>query len=159
MASVDAPDADDERADDAALAAYATALAEGIAAAIGPWVIASVERGAGGLDLAEEAAAAAEVARREVGGAVRDLLARDVDAQATTPLALVRGAVRHPTAVLASAGVAPVARDPVAVEAFPDDPYDLTPGSLADLAPDLTDAGIAWGAAKAHTVLRRRRKG
>jgi hypothetical protein len=59
--------------------------------------------------------------------------------------------------VLAGAGVPPVARDPVAVEAFPDDPYDLTPGSLADLDPGLVEAGIAWGAAKAHTVLRRRR--
>jgi hypothetical protein len=157
MASVDAPDADDERADAAALAAYASALAEGIEAAIGPWVVAAVERRAGGLDLSEEAGAAAEVARREVGGAVRELLARDVDAQATTPLTLVRGAVRHPTAVLAAAGIPPVARDPVALEAFPDDPYDLTPGSLADLDPELVEAGIVWGAAKAHTVLRRRR--
>jgi len=45
----------------------------------------------------------------------------------------------------------------VAAEAFPDDPYDLTPGSLADLDPELVHAGISWGAAKAHTVLRRRR--
>ena len=157
MACVEAPDADDEDADARALARYASALADGIGAAIGPWVIAAVERRSGGLDLSEEARAAAEVAGQEVGGAVRELLALDVDAQPTTPLALVRGAVRYPTAVLTAAGVPPVGRDPVAAEAFPDDPYDLTPGSLADLAPDLVEAGIVWGAAKAHTVLRRRR--
>jgi hypothetical protein len=92
-----------------------------------------------------------------VGPAVRALLARDVDQQATTPLTIVRGAVRFPTGVLADAGVAPVDRDPVAAEAFPDDVYDLTPGSFADLHPDLVEAGIAWGAAKAHTILRRRK--
>ena len=88
---------------------------------------------------------------------MRALLALDVDAQPTTPLALVRGAVRYPTEVLASAGVRPVDRDPMAAEGFPDDVYDLTPGSLADLDPALVEAGIAWGAAKAHTVLRRRK--
>ena len=146
-------------ADAAALAGYATALADGIDAAIGPWVVAAVERRSAGRDLRGAAATAAQRAQEEVGSAVRALLARDVDAQATTPLALVRGAVRYPTEVLAAAGVPPVDRDPVAAEGFPDDVYDLTPGSLADLDPDLVEAGITWGAAKAHTVLRRRRVG
>ncbi|MBV9952318.1 MAG: hypothetical protein JO291_10230 [Acidimicrobiia bacterium] len=150
---MDASSAEDE----AALAEYASTLADGIEAAVGPWVIASVERRAGALDLTREATAAAEEARRAVGAAVRELLGLDVDAQRTTPLALVRGAVRHPTGVLARAGVPPVVRDPVATEAFPDDPYDLTPGSLADLDPDLVEVGIVWGAAKAHVILRRRR--
>jgi hypothetical protein len=144
-------------ADAAALAQYAEALAEGIDAAIGPWVIAAVSRRSGERDLEVEAAVAARQAQQDVGSAVRALLALDVDAQPTTPLALVRGAVRYPTEVLASAGVRPVDRDPMAAERFPDDVYDLTPGSLADLDPALVEAGIAWGAAKAHTVLRRRK--
>jgi hypothetical protein len=147
----------DDPVDASALTRYATALADGIEAAIGPWVLASVDRRAGGRDLREVAAPAAEGARRAVGPAVRDLLARDVEQQPTTPLALVRSAVRFPTQVLADAGVDPVGRDPLATAAFPDDLYDLTPGSLADLDPDLVEAGIVWGAAKAHTILRRRR--
>jgi hypothetical protein len=149
---------DQHDADAAALSRYAAALADGIEAAIVPWVTAAVERRAGQLDLHEAASVAAEEARRDVGPAVRRLLELDVEAQPTTPLALVRGAVRFPTRVLAGAGVAAVHRDPVAVEAFPADIYDLTPGSLADLDPDLVEAGIVWGAAKAHTVLRRRRE-
>ena len=144
-------------ADAAALAEYAEALADGIDAAIGPWVIAAVSRRSGERDLEAEAAVAARQAQQDVGSAVRALLALDVDAQPTTPLALVRGAVRYPTEVLAAAGVRPVDRDPMAAEGFPDDVYDLTPGSLADLDPALVEAGIAWGAAKAHTVLRRRK--
>ena len=147
----------DDDGDAAMLTRCADALAGGVEAALAGWVVAAVERRAGRPDLRPAARAAGEEARREVGGAVRELLALDVDAQRTTPLALVRSAVRYPTRVLAGAGVPPVARDRVAVEAFPDDPYDLTPGSLADLDPDLVEAGIAWGAAKAHTVLRRRR--
>jgi hypothetical protein len=155
MAGVERPGADEA---EAALTGYARALADGIEAAIGPWVIAAVERRAGDLDLTAAASAAAEHARREVGVGVHRLLELDVDAQSTTPLAVVRSAVRYPTEVLAAAGVRPVVRDPVALEAFPDDVYDLTPGSLADLDPDLVEAGIVWGAAKAHTMMRRRRE-
>ena len=41
---------------------------------------------------------------------------------------------------------------------FPDDPYDLTPGSFADVDPSLHEPGLVWGAAKAHVVLARRRR-
>ena len=39
-----------------------------------------------------------------------------------------------------------------------DDDYDLIIADFADLTPDLAEAGIAWGAAKAHVVLARRRR-
>ena len=70
-------------------------------------------------DLEAEAAVAARQAQQDVGSAVRALLALDVDAQPTTPLALVRGAVRYPTEVLAAAGVRPVDRDPMAARGSP----------------------------------------
>ena len=82
--------------------------------------------------------------------------ATDVDQQWTNPLDLVRRAVSFPTDVLRKAGVAPVARDSFAVEVFPDDVYDLAPASFADVDPALSEAGIEWGAAKAHVVLNRR---
>ncbi|MEJ7583271.1 MAG: hypothetical protein WKF43_04120 [Acidimicrobiales bacterium] len=112
--------------------------------------------------VAAEARAAAAVAgdgaRDEVGPRLRELLALDVDEQPTGPLALLREAVRYPTAVLRDVGVTPVPRDAFAERAFPDDVYGLAPASFADIDPDLTEPGVAWGAAKAHVILARRRR-
>ena len=150
-------------ADEAALRRYADSLATGIEAALPGWVVRCVERimiawaAEVPNDVEQEAAEAGQRAATEVGTRVRALLATDVDEQATGPLALVREAVRWPTAVLAAAGVPAVERDPFAERTFPDDVYDLAPASFADLDPTLQDAGIAWGAAKAHVVLARRK--
>ncbi len=43
----------------------------------------------------------------------------DIDEQRTTPLALIRGAVRYPTEVLRAAGVPPVERDRFAAAGVP----------------------------------------
>jgi hypothetical protein len=93
-----------------------------------------------------------------VGPLVRELLAADIDEQRTGPLALVRAAVRYPASVLSAAGVLPVQRDADAVRLFPDDAFDLSPGSFAELHPDLRVPGLEWGAAKAY-VHRRRHAG
>ena len=106
-------------------------------------------------DVATAAAAAGEQARAEVGGEVRRLLLADIDEQRTTPLALLRSAVRYPTGVLREAGVPPVHRDRFASHSFPDDDYNLSPASWADVDPKLGDLGIAWGAAKAFEHKRR----
>ena len=140
----------------------ASALADGIEAALPGWVERSVARvfmawcgrpvdGA----VAAAATAAGERARDEIGPRVRALLAADIDEQRSTPLAIVRSAVRYPGEVLRDAGVRPVARDDFAVRSFPDDDYDLAPASFADIDPSLTDVGIAWGAAKAFEHKRR----
>ena len=92
----------------------------------------------------------------EVGAAVRALLALDIDEQRSTPLSLLREAVRYPTEVLRRAGVEPVGeRDDVRVRLFPDDVYDLSPAAFADVDPRLTEPGLVWGAAKAYEHLRR----
>ena len=70
-------------------------------------------------------------------------------------MALVRAAVRYPSEVLASAGVPPVERDEFAQRAFPEDRYDLSPATFADLDPALVNLGIEWGAAKAFEHKRR----
>lgn len=151
--------------DEAALARYGQALAEGIERALPGWVVANVERllvawfGVADPAVVEHAEAAGSAASAEVGPQVRALLDQDVDQQRTTPLALVRGAVHHPTAVLADAGVPPVQRDALAVKQHPDDVYDLTPATFADLDPALHEAGLAWGAAKAHVHLKRHGRG
>jgi hypothetical protein len=48
-----------------------------------------------------------------------------------------------------------VERDPFAERAFPDDLYDLSPASFADVDPELAEVAITWGAAKAFVHKRR----
>src|SRR5690606_8472251 len=110
-------DRPDDPGDAEALARHATALAEAVDAAIPGWVARAVR---GILDaqgipvdpaLAAEIEAAGERARADGAPRVRRLLAADVDEQAGNPLAVLRGLVRYPTAVLQAAGARPVARD------------------------------------------------
>jgi len=75
-----------------------------------------------------------------------------------TPLEILRSAAAFPTAVLLSAGVEVARRDDLDVRRDPDDVYALAPATFADLGPEAGDAGIAWGAAKAHVHLARRRE-
>ena len=155
MVEPTAPLADDE----ARLAALAQRLADGIVAALPGWIARCVAARSAGVVLDDDAVAdAGRRAVREVGPLVRDLLAADIDEQRTGPLALVRAAVRYPASVLSAAGVLPVQRDADAVRLFPDDAFDLSPGSFAELHPDLRVPGLEWGAAKAY-VHRRRHAG
>ena len=138
-------------------------LAAALDAAIGPWVVASVERivrayrGDVPPAVAEAARRAAERARTEVGAELRAFLATDVDEQRTNPLAILRSAVRYPTAVLGDAGIPPVRRDEFKERAFPDDIYDLAPATWTDIGAAVQDAGIVWSAWQAKTGLDRRR--
>ncbi len=91
---------------------HATALAEGIEAALPGWVERSVASimttwaGAVPPAVAEQARVAGRHAAAEVGPQVRALLEADIDDQRTTPLAIVRqAAVRYPTDVLVVADV------------------------------------------------------
>jgi hypothetical protein len=144
---------------------YATDLIEGIEAALGPWVERCVRdvmvawQGDVAASVVEAAHAAGLVASRQVTDQVRRLLETDIDDQRTTPLQLVRAAVRYPGEVLAGAGAPQPERDPFSEAAFPADVYDLSPASWAEIDPALSDAGLAWGAAKAFTHMQRHRTG
>lgn len=140
----------------------ATQLADLAIAALPGWVERCVaegcERGAvAAADLSAAARDAGLQCAAEIGPPLRDLLATDVDEQQSTPLSVLRCAVRFPTQVLADGGVPAPDRDDFDAARFPDDPYGLTPASFADIDPDLGPIGIAWGAAKAFEVLQRRR--
>jgi hypothetical protein len=161
--STDANRADDPD-DAAALARYSAELIEAVDAAVPGWIERIVaERWRAWTeedppsDVLGAAAAAGARARSEVVPALRELLDTDVDGQRTNPLAVIRRAAAHATGVLADAGVPPVRRDADAERLFPDDVYDLTPASFADLDPAVHEPGLVWGAAKAHVILRRRR--
>ena len=134
---------------------HGRALADGIEAALPGWVVRCVGRYLPDPGPEAEAEEAGARAAAEVGGAVRRLLALDIDEQRTTPLTILRDAVRYPADVLRAAGVPPVERDRFSQERFPDDDYDLTPAGFADIDPALAEVGLAWGAAKAWEHKRR----
>lgn len=141
--------------DDEQFAQIGHELVDGIGAVIDAWLVDCVVRFR--PDLSEQAASAASAGIPEVMAELRDLVGRDLDDQSTTPLTVLRRAVRIPTTVLAAAGVEPVRRDPFDVSSFPDDVYGLTPAAFTDVDPSLGGLGIRWGAAKAHVHLSRRR--
>lgn len=88
---------------------------------------------------------------------LRAAVGADVDAQRTNPLQILRDAVRFPTSVLSRAGVPHAKRDDMDVRINPDDVYGLAPAHWNDIDESLSGPGIVWGAAKAQTVLQRRR--
>ena len=106
------------------------------------------------LHAAKEAAA---LGRSEVSRQLQAALTVDVDVQRTNPLQVLRDAVSYPTAVLAELGVAPVERDEMDIRIMPGDVYGLSPAHWNDVSESLLEPGIIWGAAKAQTVLQRRR--
>ena len=158
------PTGDDDADDAARLVQYSADLVAGIEAALPRWVDAQVVRimlawsGEVPAAVRDEAGRAGRAARDELGPQVRALLALDIDEQRSNPMTIVRRAAAYPTAVLRSVGVPPVERDSSAEAQFPDDDYDLVPTRFADLDPSLHEAGLLWGAAKAHIHLQRRRR-
>ncbi|MEZ5340828.1 MAG: hypothetical protein R2706_05100 [Acidimicrobiales bacterium] len=147
-------------ADEALFATFGRDLVAAAEASVGPWVVRAVtERSGGALSdevaaRANEAATAATVA---VVAGLTELIETDIDQQRTTPLGVIRQAAQFATAVLDREGAPAVARDPDAVRLQPDDRYDLTIGSFSELSDELQEAGIKWGAGKAHLHLARRR--
>ncbi len=147
---------------DEALARLGAELADRVVAAVPGWVTRCVE-GALAVTHPERDAVLARAelaagrAQQVVADALGSLVRADVDAQRTTPLAVVRSVVPYPTEVLREAGVPPAPRGRFESERFPEDLYGLTPATLQALDPGLGDLALAWGAAKA--VAHRRRHG
>lgn len=140
---------------EATLAVCADRLYAAVESALDGWVLRSIARHAD-VDSTVTDAVVAQ-ARADVLPRLAQLLGQDIDDQRTTPLSVLRDAARFPTAVLAAAGVPAVARDRDAAARFPDDVYDLVPATFADIGPDVADAGLRWGAAKAFEHKRRHR--
>jgi hypothetical protein len=155
VVSVDGTPDDSGPDGDIQLARYATALADAIDGAVVPWLVGCVASRVSGHE--GEALAAAEAARRDVVPRIRDLLATDIDAQRATPLQLLRRGTAPVNRLLADAGATPPMRDDVSRRLDPDDVFDLGPAAYADLGPEVAEAGLVWGAAKAHVHLHRRR--
>lgn len=152
----------EQRADtdpEAAYARHCARLVEVAGRVVPRWIVRCVEtRHPGEVPAAvrREAEQAGETASAEVTRELSEIFTRDVDAETSTPLTVLRRASRHATAVLERAGVAPVERDAFDSARFPGDPYALAPASFADVDEELAEPGMVWGAAKAHLHLRRR---
>jgi hypothetical protein len=143
--------------------AYVQQLEDAVAGVLAAWLRRSVVDTArlAGVPATADLVAAAEAMSRDAAPVVlaqlHALLDTDVDEQRTNPLSILRGAVRHPTAVLQRFGIPPRRRDEFASNAFPEDVYGLSPATWADVDESLQEPGIIWGAWKAKTVLDRRR--
>ena len=147
------------------LAESGATIAEGVEAELAGWVERQVARildAWGRTDpstraRAERAAVdAGRAATTRVGAELRALFALDPSEQRATPLEIVRGAYREPTAVLEAVGIPPVARSDFDERAWPDDRYGLVIHDLGDLGDtELAPLHFAWGMAKAG-VLRAR---
>lgn len=143
--------------DEAALAERGARLTDAVAAALPGWVARSLRRRA--PDVTDDVVAAVTVeVEAEVVPPLRSLLARDVDDQRESPLAVVRRAAATLGGALDALGVPPAVRDDHQRSLFPDDDHDLVPATFADLSEEAGRAGIEWGAAKAF-VHRRRHRG
>lgn len=142
---------------------YSRQLVDAVDAVVVDWVSRIVRSvcDAQGIPLDESSdvlvARAADDARSEVRTRLTALLELDVDQQRSNPLDVLRRSVGHATSVLRELGARPVERDEFAQRVFPDDVYDLSPASFAQVDERLTEPGIIWGAWKAKTVLDRRR--
>jgi hypothetical protein len=149
--------------EEAHLAQAAERLVACIEASIAEWVERAVEEvvtvsgGEISPALREAAVAAGREARRQIPRAVGEVVRRDPDEQRATPLQVLRGAARYPTDVLVSFAVPARRRDRDAEARFPADVYDLVPAAFADLGPDVGEAGLVWGAARARVHQARHR--
>ena len=147
-----------DAAPDAVLAAAGLALGEAILGAIELWAE-NQAVSLGGAALADDGrAVGAEIGVR-IAPELLELLVADVDSQRGTPLTILRAAHGPLTELLRVHRVVELRRDPADVAAQPDDVFAIAPRSFSDLGPDVHDAGIRWGVAKAfaHRARHQRR--
>jgi hypothetical protein len=150
--------------DDRALARYGDELVRAVESSLGDWIESCVhsvlhEQGRSIDDQTATLISASRLdATRDVVAELRTVLALDADEQRKNPLSILRAAVRYPTQVLRAVGAKPIERDEFDRQSFPDDEFALTPAAFADFGSAVHDAGIVWGAAKAHVHLQRRKR-
>ncbi len=134
---------------------YGQVLCAAISEAIRPWLNSQVLSRVKMLD--DELDEAMEHAAVRVEKSIAELAAADVDAPLSGPLERIRQGVEPLNAVLDQRGVEPPRRNAMDQQMRPDDRHELGPMTFRDLGDAVHDAGIGWGAAKAHLHLQRRR--
>ncbi len=128
---------------------YARALIEAVERVTPAWVHAMVAQRVEMNDtIRADTDQAADRATEYMVARLTQLFLTDIDEQSTTPLAIMREAIKFPSSVLSEAGAGPVERDDYARRMFPDDIYGLTPATWSDIDESLAEVGLAWGASK-----------
>jgi hypothetical protein len=107
-----------------------------------------------GIDVSDAVAAAVDEGCTWLRDQLEALLSVPFARQARSPLEVFQEAMRFPTEVLEAEGIEAPDRDAVAGHALPGDRYDLAPASSQDLGEEAWRAHIAWGAAKAASIVR-----
>jgi hypothetical protein len=149
--------AETPRSDDEKYADFGAALAAAVDRSIRPWLRHTIGLRTGSSDLDATMTQAIEGAALDANDLLVALASADVDEPLSGPLERIRCAVSQLTPRLIEMGAEPVKRDPFDVQIRPDDLFALGPMAFADLGDDVQNAGITWGAAKAHLHQKRRR--
>ena len=136
-------------------ASTATPLRQAIAAAVRPWLESAVARR--GVAADPEVSELIEAVAAEVETSIAELVDADPDVPLSGPLERIRRTVVPVNEFLQRRDVPKPMRNTMDVEMHPEDLYDLGPMTFRDLGDEVHDAGITWGAAKAHLHLKRHR--
>lgn len=140
--------------DDDKFTQYGQVLNAAVSTAVRPWLIRELTIRVGSID--DDLARAIEESAEEVERAIAELVAADVDEPLSGPLERIRRSVAPLNAELDQRGVQPPTRNRLDQQMSPRDHHELGPMTFRDLSDAVHDAGITWGAAKAHLHLRRR---
>ncbi len=134
---------------------YGRALHAAVSEAVRPWLVREVSSRLGSAD--DELALLLEETAQDVERSIDELVGADVDQPLSGPLERIRLCVEPLNSELDRRGVEPPARNTVDRQLRPLDRHELGPMTFRDLSDGVHDAGINWGAAKAHLHLKRRR--
>lgn len=93
----------------------------------------------------------------KIDTALTSLFALDVEHQRMNPLQVLRDAASIVGDCLSRLGAQPAVRDEFERASLPTDVYGVGPLTWRDLGEQVHEAGIAWGAWKAATVISRHR--
>lgn len=143
--------------DEAKFLEHGQQLHRAVSGAIRPWLDALIESRVSGSSLTTELAETLDGITTAVDRSIAELINADVEKPLSGPLERIRREVEPLNDVLDRLGVSPPHRDPVDVQMRPGDRHALGPMTFRDLGDDVHEAGITWGAAKAHLHLQRRR--
>jgi hypothetical protein len=137
---------------------YGKRLRRAIAEAIRPWLDAVVESRVSNAALTADLADTLDDIAIAVDRSIAELINADADEPLSGPLERIRREVEPLNDAFDRLGVPPPHRDAVDVRMRPADRHALGPMTFRDLGDDVHEAGITWGAAKAHLHLQRRRR-
>lgn len=140
--------------DDAKFTEYGLALHRAVVSAVRPWLRATVLSRHAVID--DDLEQVLDTVAISIDSSIAELVQADIDTPLSGPLERIRQCVEPVNQALAERGVDTPRRNTIDIEMRPADVYDLGPMTFRDLSDEVHDAGIAWGAAKAHLHLKRR---